>query len=467
MAQHKLSARRVKAVRKPGYFGDGGNLYLQVSRSHTKSWIFRYGMHGKTREMGLGPLALVSLAEARDKALACRKLLLEGRDPIEARRGQRTQERLEAAKAITFRQCAASYIKAHEAAWRNEKHRYQWRQTLDIACETLGDLPVASVDTSLVMKVLEPLWHTKTETAKRLRGRIEAVLDLAIAHEFRTGPNPARWRGHLDKLLVKPRKAVKHHPALPYAELPQFMAELRANNSVSARALEFTILTACRTNEVIGARWDDEIDRDAKVWTIPAGRMKAKKAHRVPLCHRALNILSSLPREDGNPFVFIGGATGKPLHSLAMLELFRTMRPDLTVHGFRSTFRDWAAERTNFPREVVERAMAHTLRDKTEAAYQRGDLLDKRRPLMAEWARYCEQTPIASDTATAQTPDRDCPSRTRAPRRVAHGPWVAPSPRDERPGSGFVPVHHRVSARPPRWRETRPPAWRSGRAVHL
>ena len=269
---------------------------------------------------------------------------------------------------------------------------------MDIACETIGTLPVAAVDTMHILRVLEPLWSTKTETASRLRGRIESVLDWAKARGFRAGDNPARWRGHLDHLLPRPGKlrSKQHHPALPYAEVPQFMAELRANPSISARALEFTILTAARTGEVLGARREDEIDLKAKVWTIPAERMKAKKAHRVPLCHRALTILSGLPREDGNPFVFIGGETGEPLHGTAMLNLIKLMRPGVVVHGFRSSFRDWAAEQTIHPREAAEKALAHTIKNASERAYQRGDLLDLRRRLMNDWEWYCSQKPVTS-----------------------------------------------------------------------
>ena len=249
--------------------------------------------------------------------------------------------------------------------------------------------------------MLEPIWTTTPETASRTRQRIEAVLNWATARGYRAGDNPARWRGHLDKLLPKPRKLkrVQHHPALPYADLPQFMAELRGNNSVNARALEFTILTASRTGEVINASWN-EIDLRAKTWTIPAERMKAGKEHKVPLCDRALAILSSLPRERDNPFVFIGGDTGKPLRSVAMLEVLKAMRPDLTVHGFRSSFRDWASEQTNHPREAAEAALAHTIPNAVERAYRRGDLFERRRRLMAEWSRYCEQKPVTSKSRT-------------------------------------------------------------------
>jgi integrase len=394
-----VSIKRVAALKKTGRYGDGNGLYLQVSKWKSKAWVYRYQLYGKTHEMGLGPYPLISLAEARKRIDPWRTLRLDGIDPIKERKRQRMAANLDAAKAITFGECADRYIKAHEAAWRNEKHRYQWRQTLDIACRTLGDLPVAAVDTALVVTTLEPIWTAKPETASRLRQRIEAVLHWATARGFRTGPNPATWRGHLDKLLPKISKVkrVQHHPALPYAELPHFMAEVRANNSISARALEFTILTACRTSEVINATWE-EIDQRAKTWTVPPERMKASKEHRIPLSDRALAILASLPREDGNPFVFIGGAAGKPLSNMAMLQLLKGMRPGLTVHGFRSTFRDWTAECTAYPNHVVEKALAHIVADKVEAAYRRGDLFEKRRRLMNDWARYCAK-PDAKETS--------------------------------------------------------------------
>ena len=333
--------------------------------------------------------------DARERAAKSRRLRLDGIDPIQARQHDRTKERLEAAKAVTFRDCADSYIKAHEAGWSNAKHRYQWRQTMDIASETFGELPVANVDIGLVLKVLEPIWPEKPETASRLRQRLEAVIDWATARGFRLGENPARWKGHLDKLLPKPCKlrAKQHHPALPYVDVPSFMLELRANPTVSARALEFLIFTASRTGEVLNASWI-EIDLKAKVWTIPAERMKGRKEqHRVPLCHRALEILSGLPREKDNRFVFVGGTAGKALHSTAMLELLETMRPGLTVHGFRSSFRDWAAEQTIHAREIAEKALAHTVRG-VEGDYQRGDLFEKRRRLMADWERFCSQKPV-------------------------------------------------------------------------
>jgi integrase len=386
----RLSDLAVRRASKPGFYADGRQLYLQVSPTGTKSWLFRFARHGRERWMGLGPYPDVPLAEARQKAFDARRLLRDGVDPIEARRTARYAARLDEARGLTFKDCAERYIAAHEAGWRNAKHRAQWRSTLETyAFPVLGELSVAAIDTALVMKTLEPIWQAKPETAGRLRGRIEAVLDWAAARNYRTGDNPARWRGHLDKLLPARRRLarVKHHAALPSRELPVFMNELRAQIGVSARALEFAILTAARTSEVIGATWG-EIDRGAKVWTVPAERMKGGRPHRVPLCERALEILDSSPHEGDH--VFGGARVRKPLSQMALLMTLRRMgRARLTVHGFRSTFRDWAAESTSFPREVAEAALAHAIPDKVEAAYRRGDLFERRRQLMQAWSRYC------------------------------------------------------------------------------
>jgi integrase len=386
---NRLSAVMVAKKTKPGRYGDGNGLVLQISKWRTKAWLFRYERDGRERQMGLGPVSVLTLAEAREKARECRKVLLNGIDPIDARRSDRMQARVEAARGVTFRQCAESYIAAHEAGWRNEKHRAQWKATLaTYAYPIIGQLSVAMVDTALVVKVIEPIWATKPETAGRVRGRIESILDWAKVRGFRAGDNPAQWRGHLDKLLPSRRKMrpVKHHAALPYAEMPTFMLELRNRDGISARALELTILTALRTGEVIGARWP-EFDAKAKIWTIPARRMKGGREHRVPLCDRAIKILSSLPRE--GEFLFPGARKGEPISNMAMLELMRGMRPGFVPHGCRSTFRDWAAEMSNYPNHVVEMALAHVIGDKVEAAYRRGDLFEKRRRLMAEWERYC------------------------------------------------------------------------------
>ncbi len=342
----------------------------------------------------------VSLAEARDAAAAARKLLRQGVNPIDQRRAARADGA--APVGPTFAQVAGAYIATHEPSWRNAKHRYQWRSTIDTyASPVLGKLPVAQVDVGAVMQVLEPLWLAKTETAARLRGRIESVLDYATARGWRSGENPARWRGHLANLLPAPSKIarVEHHAALPWREVGAFMAALAKEEGVSALALRFAILTAARTGEVIGARWS-EIDMADAVWSIPAGRMKAAREHRVPLCEGALDVLREMSKVRTNAkmdgYVFPGGKPGKPLSSMALLMLLRRMgRADLTAHGFRSTFRDWCAEGTNYPRELAEAALAHVLRDKTEAAYQRGDLIGKRRRLMADWATFCAR-PIAT-----------------------------------------------------------------------
>lgn len=387
---NKLSALAVKNVTKPGLYGDGHGLYLQVSAYGTKAWLYRFMQDGRARKMGLGPLHTVSLAEARQCAAQARLQALDGVDPIEVRKEKRTVRKLEAAKVITFKECAEKYVAGNEAGWRNAKHREQWHSTLSTyAYPVIGDLAVAAVDTGLVLKILEPLWQTKPETASRLRGRIESVLNWATVREYRKGENPARWRGHLDNVLpakTKVRK-VKHHDAVAYTDMPAFMADLRSRGGVSARALELTVLTAVRTGESINATWG-EFDLDKKVWTIPGERMKAAKEHRVPLSDRVLEILEALPREGEH--VFPGARKGRPLSNMAMLELLRGVHgAGATVHGFRSTFRDWAAEQTAYPEFVVEKALAHTVADKVEAAYRRGDLFEKRARLMEDWAKYC------------------------------------------------------------------------------
>lgn len=395
-ATNRLSAVEVRGITRKGMHHDGGGLYLQVSASGAKSWILRYMLDGRAREMGLGPVHAIPLAEARKRAAECRRMRLDGIDPIEARSAERGQKKLAAAKAMTFDACAAAYIDAHKAGWQNAKHRDQWRNTLSsYAGPVFGSLLVQAVDVGLVMKALEPIWLTKPETASRLRGRIEAVLDWAAVRGHRKGENPARWRGHLDKLLPARRKIrkVEHHPALPYDELAEFIAALRDQEGVAAQALEFLILTAARTDEVIGAQWD-EINMADGLWTVPAERMKARKEHRVPLSDAALGILEDLAKVRQDDFVFPGGRRGRPISNMAMAMSVRRMgRNDLTVHGFRSTFRDWAAERTNFPREVAEMALAHSVGDKVEAAYRRGDLFEKRRQLADAWARFCAAPP--------------------------------------------------------------------------
>lgn len=360
-----MSARTVASATEPGYHCDGAGLYLQVSPSGTKSWIFRFALHGRAREMGLGALATTSLAQARAKAHECRKLLHDGVDPIEARRAERAAARLSAAKAMTFDACAQAYIAAHEGGWRNEKHRAQWASTLAAyATPVFGALPVQAIDTGMVMKALEPIWGTKTETASRLRGRVEVVLDWATVRGYRTGENPACWRGHLDHLLPGRAKVAKvvHHAALPYDEAGAFMALLRAQAGVAARGVEFQVLTAARTGEVIGALWG-EFDEAKRLWTVPAERMKAGRAHRVALSGRALEVLAAMRAASQSEFVFPGLRPGKPLSNMAFLQVIERLgRCDLTAHGFRSTFRDWAAERTAYAREVVTGSAARRRR---------------------------------------------------------------------------------------------------------
>jgi integrase len=382
----RLTAKKVEHARKPGYCPDGANLYLQVSSSGSKSWIFRYTINGREREMGLGSLLKCSLTQARDKAGEKRSLLDKGIDPLEEEREREAQRRLAEAKSLTFAECATEYIKSHRADWKNTKHAEQWTTTLKTYAEPLiGKLPVADVDVALVVKVLRPIWIEKPETATRLRARIERVLDWATVSQFREGDNPARWKGKLDHLLpaLKKKSRVKHHASLPYSELGVFFQELRKQEGPAARALEFCILTAARTGEVIGARRED-FDLDNALWTVPGERMKAGRPHRVPLSHRAVELV----RETEGEQVF-------PLSNMAMLKLLERMGRDTTVHGFRSSFRVWGAEQTNYPREVLEAALAHVIGDETEAAYMRSDLFLKRRRLMEEWSRYCERTETA------------------------------------------------------------------------
>ena len=385
-------------------YADGGGLYLRVTPEGTKNWVLRYMLDRKPRWMGLGPLALYSLAESRVRALDARRKRHEGIDPIEARRAERARQRLDAAKAVTFRQCAEGYIASHSAAWRNAKHKYQWSATLSAyAYPVIGALPVQAIDTALVVKVLEPIWTVKPETASRVRQRIENILDFAKVRGWRDSENPARWRGHLDKLLpalAKVRK-VEHLAALPYTELSAFLAGLHGREAIAARALEFLILTAARTGEVIGARWN-EIDLVEKTWTVPASRMKAHREHRVALSPRALAILAEIKAarqgEASEACVFPSPSPGKSLSNRSLLMLLRRMgRGDLTVHGFRATFKTWASERTSFQNEIIEASLAHVTGGKVEQAYLRGDLFEKRRRLMQQWATFC---------ATARAQDR-------------------------------------------------------------
>ena len=407
MAIGKLTAMKIRNLIEPGRYGDGGGLYVQVRDAEHRSWLFRYKIGGRPRQMGLGPLSDVTLAEAREGALQARKLVREKLDPIDHRRAVHA-ERIAKTGAHTFRQVADLYIAAHEATWRNAKHRAQWTSTLETyAYPVLGSRPVAAVDTGDVLRVLEPIWRKKPETASRVRGRIETVLDYAKARHWRQGENPARWKGHLAHTLPARAKVAKveHHAALPWTEIGDFIAELREQTGVSARAMEFAILTAGRTGEVLGTTWS-EIDLAAGVWTVPGDRMKAGAEHRVPLSGAALTILQDMRDLFGDEpggFVFPGGKAGKGLSNMAFLMLLRRMeRGDLTAHGFRSTFRDWAAEATAYPGEVAEAALAHTNGSKVELAYRRGDLFTKRSQIMADWAAFCARLATANREGAAR-----------------------------------------------------------------
>ena len=412
----RLTAQKVGKFKnaekpKPGMYADGGGLYLRVTPEGARNWVLRYMLNRRPRWMGLGPLALYGLADARAKALEARRKRHEGIDPIEARRTERARQRLDEAKAITFKQCAENHIASHGAGWRNEKHKYQWQATLNAyAYPVIGALPVQAVDTALVLKVLEPIWAKKPETASRVRQRIENILDFAKARGYRDGENPARWRGHLDKLLPARSKVrkVEHLAALPYAKLPTFMESLRERDAVAARALEFLILTAARTGEVIGARWG-EIDLLDKTWTVAADRMKAQREHRIPLPARALAILQGMQAthqtNDANAYVFPGPRAGKPLSNMAFLMLLRRMDlDDLTVHGFRATFKTWASERASFQNEIVEAALAHVIGDKVEQAYRRGTCSRSGAGSCSNGATFC--TTASADEAKKIIPLR-------------------------------------------------------------
>jgi integrase len=409
----KLSALFVGRVQKPGMYADGGGLYLQVTSSGAKSWIFRFEVNGRERAMGLGSLNAVGLSDARSQAEDCRGLRQRDIDPIEHRKEARAQAELDRANSISFGDAARQYIGSHKSGWKNKKHLDQWRMTLlgltptdkqaDFDyCAALRAMSVAAVDTTAVLKVLQQkvgtgpdsptLWNAKTETASRIRGRVESVLSWAKAKGHRKGENPAAWRGHLDQLLPAKSKVVKviHHPALPFGEMPSFIPLLRVQKGTSARALEFTILTIARTTETIEAEWT-EIDFGARVWTVPAGRMKGEEEHTVPLCTRSLEILREMRKEDpDSKYIFPGRKRGRPLSNMAMSNLLLRMGyTEITVHGFRSSFSDWAGETTNFQDTVIEMSLAHKIEDEVKAAYRRGALLMKRRRLLELWEKYC------------------------------------------------------------------------------
>jgi integrase len=406
-AQKRLSARKVASFKLPKgskrkWLADGGGLGLQVTASAsggaTKCFTFRFQKNKVRGEIGLGAANAITLAEARLKAREHRRQLADGVSPLAIKRAQEAQRKTEAAKGspLTFGQAAAQYIAAKEPEWKNGVHRAQWRSTIETHCALINNLPVAAIDTDLVLKVLEPIWKTKTETARRVRSRIERVLTWAAVDEkFRSGANPARWKGHLSEKLPKPSKVAKtrHFPALPYKDVGDFMAELRRRDSDSARCLELTILCATRSSETLGMRWD-EIDFDERAWTIPKERIKAGKEHRVPLSDRAIAILEQRHRHRDGDRVF-------NLSNMAMLQLLRGMRPGVTVHGTaRSTFRDWAGETTGFPHDICEAALAHVRGDKAVKAYARGDLFNKRRKLMDVWSAYCAKPSVKTKGKT-------------------------------------------------------------------
>lgn len=393
-----LNARSVATIKEPGYHADGGGLYLCVNVTGagvTKSWILRYQVNGKRREMGLGSVSALSLSEARkrrDEELSKAK---SGTDPIAARQEELATKRNEKT-ALKFSEAATKYVDLMAPGWRNAKHASQWRNTIETyANPVIGKLPIDRIERSHILEILEPIWYSKTETATRLRGRLERILSWAKVHGYRHGENPARWKDHLEVMLPSPDTlgARRHHPAMPYREVAQYVKKLRELKGISARCLEFTILTACRTIETTGARWE-EFDLERNVWLIPASRMKAKIAHRVPLSPQARAVIDDMAEIRTSDFVFPGRRANSHLSNMAMLELLQDEHPTLTVHGFRSSFRDWAAECTAFPRLVAEAALAHTIGDKTEAAYLRSDFLEQRRQLIGHWAEYCNQTSL-------------------------------------------------------------------------
>jgi integrase len=378
----KLTARKVETA-KPGKYSDGGNLYLIVSETGARKWVLRFTWRSRAKEMGLGSAASVPLADAREKAASARRKIAQGLNPIE--------ERKRDGGIPTFGDMADDVRETLSAGFRNEKHKAQWKSTIETYAAPLRAKPVDTIATDDVLGVLKPIWTIKAETASRVRGRIEKVLDAAKARGFRDGENPARWRGHLDHLLPRSSKLARgHHAAMAYEEVAAFIAQLRKREANSALALELCILTAARSGEILGMRWS-EIDLDKKIWTVPANRMKAGREHRVPLSGRAVSILKQLAKFKAGDFVFPGQVRSKPLSNMAMEMVLRRMKVEgATVHGFRSSFRDWAGNVSSFPREVVETALAHVIGDKAEQAYRRSDALEKRRRLMDAWAAYCE-----------------------------------------------------------------------------
>lgn len=388
----EFTALEVKRKDHPGLYAVGGvaGLLLQVSEGGAKSWILRAMVGLKRREIGLGGYPGVSLADARAKAQEARYQILQGIDPVTARKEARNKLLADQAAERTFKECAEEFIKDKSPEWKNDKHKVQWTATLQAyAYPVIGNHIVSHVTLDHVLKVLEPIWKEKTETARRLRSRIENVLDWATVKKYRSGDNPARWKGHLDKLLPSPGKIAKveHFKALPLSALPDFFINLMAREGMGARALEFLILTATRSGEVRGAVWD-EIDLEDNVWTIPGHRMKAGKEHRVPLSSHVVSLLKELPRLKGVPYVF-PSERSTPLSDMSLNSVMRRMGAKAVPHGFRSTFRDWVSEHSNYPNEVAEMALAHTIESKVEAAYRRGDLFEKRKEMMNDWEKFC------------------------------------------------------------------------------
>ena len=397
-----LTSKRVERA-KAGRYHDGDGLYLRVKPSGAKSWLFRFEVDGRERWMGLGKASAFTLKEARRRAREQRQLLADHVDPIDHRRAERAKKAAAKASSITFAEAAQRYFDQHEGGWRNAKHRQQFINSLrDYAYPVIGKMTVGEIDAKAVLRVIDPIWMSKTETASRVRGRIERILDWCTVRGHRLGDNPARWKGFLSEALPDRSQVTKvnHHAALPYRDVPGFMQQLRAREGVAAQALEFTILTVARTNEVIGAKWS-EIDLGTKMWTVPAGRMKGGRKHTVPLSARAAELLQALPKESADGFIFVGPRPGAGLSNMSMTAVLRRMGfGHVTTHGFRSSFRDWCAERTNFSREVAEMALAHAVGDKVEAAYRRGDLSSKRRQLAEAWSKYCCSPSVTGATVT-------------------------------------------------------------------
>ncbi|MCU0433161.1 MAG: tyrosine-type recombinase/integrase [Bacteroidia bacterium] len=391
----ELTQLAIKKLTKIGRHAVGGvaGLYLLIGDNEAKSWVLRMNVNGVRRDMGLGSFADLSLSAARDKARNIRQQIASGTNPIEERKKKRHAAILQEASAITFEKACAEFLTTHKQKWKNAKHKSQWEATLKTyAYPVIGKIVVSEITLPHIIKILEPIWTTKTETASRLRGRIETVLDWAIVREYRNKDNPARWKGYLDKVLPSPKAIAKpvHHKAIPVAAVAAFFAQLQSNTSMSSKALQFLILTATRSNEVRGATWD-EIDFEKKIWTIPAERMKAAKEHRIPLASQAIALLKSVPRHAREKYIFVAPRGGQ-LSDMALTVFMRRLNVDAVPHGFRSTFRDWVAEHTNYPNHVAEMALAHTISNKVEAAYRRGDLFDKRREMMNEWAGFCTAT---------------------------------------------------------------------------